>query len=545
MLGLMQDWPLLVHRVLDHAALWHGEREIVSRTVEGPIHRQTYRDLDRRSRSLASAVQAKLGVKKGDIVATMAWNGYRHMEIWYGIMGLGAVVHTLNPRLFPEQLNYIVNHAEDQWIFLDLTFVPLFEKLQNTLPTVKGYIIMTDRAHMPESTTLKNPVCYEDLIAEGDETFVWPELDENTACGLCYTSGTTGKPKGVLYSHRSNVLHGLLATTADGLAISSADTVLPVVPMFHANAWSLAHSGPMVGATLIMPGPKLDGASICELLLNEKVTMSAAVPTIWFMLLNHLEANPHITLPDLNRVAIGGSSCPVSLMRAFKQKYDVDVIHAWGMTETSPLATICRPKGSLKDLSEELLWKQRAKQGRPAFGVEMRLTDDENNELQHDGKAFGRLKVKGPWIAKAYFKGDGDESFNPEGWFDTGDVSTIDEWGYMQITDRSKDVIKSGGEWISSIELENVAMGCAGVAEAAAIGLPHPKWDERPLLIIVKKPGAVVSKAQVMQHLQGKIAKWWMPDDITFVEEIPHTAAGKISKLQLREKFKDYRLPST
>jgi acyl-CoA synthetase (AMP-forming)/AMP-acid ligase II len=544
MLGLMQDWPLLVHRVLDHAAQWHGEREIVSRTVEGPIHRQTYRDLDRRSRSLASAVQEKLGVKEGSIVATMAWNGYRHMEIWYGIMGLGAVVHTLNPRLFPEQLNYIINHAEDQWIFLDLTFVPLFEKLQNTLPTVKGYVIMTDRAHMPETTTLKNPICYEDLIADSDGAFVWPEFDENTACGLCYTSGTTGKPKGVLYSHRSNVLHGLLATTADGLAISSVDTVLPVVPMFHANAWGLAHASPMVGATMIMPGPQLDGASVCELLLNEKVTMSAAVPTIWFMLLNHLEANPHITLPDLKRVAIGGSSCPVSLMRTFKQKYNVDVIHAWGMTETSPLATICRPKGALKDLDEEQVWKQRAKQGRPVFGVEMRLTDDEDNALQHDGKEFGRLKVKGPWIAKAYFKGDGGDSFNRDGWFDTGDVATLDEWGFMQITDRTKDVIKSGGEWISSIELENVAVSCEGVAEAAAIGLPHPKWDERPLLIIVKKPGATVSKEQVMTHLQGKIAKWWMPDDVTFVEEIPHTAAGKISKLQLREKFKGYLLPT-
>jgi acyl-CoA synthetase (AMP-forming)/AMP-acid ligase II len=544
MLGLMQDWPLLVHRVLDHAAQWHGEREIVSRTVEGPIHRQTYRDLDRRSRSLASAVQAKLGVKEGSIVATMAWNGYRHMEIWYGIMGLGAIVHTLNPRLFPEQLNYIINHAEDQWIFLDLTFVPLIEKLQNTLPTVKGYVIMTDRAHMPETTTLKNPICYEDLIADCDGAFVWPEFDENTACGLCYTSGTTGKPKGVLYSHRSNVLHGLLATTADGLAISSVDTVLPVVPMFHANAWGLAHASPMVGATMIMPGPQLDGASVCELLLNEKVTMSAAVPTIWFMLLNHLEANPHITLPDLKRVAIGGSSCPVSLMRTFKQKYNVDVIHAWGMTETSPLATICRPKGALKDLDEEQVWKQRAKQGRPVFGVEMRLTDDEDNALQHDGKEFGRLKVKGPWIAKAYFKGDGGDSFNRDGWFDTGDVATLDEWGFMQITDRTKDVIKSGGEWISSIELENVAVSCEGVAEAAAIGLPHPKWDERPLLIIVKKPGATVSKEQVMTHLQGKIAKWWMPDDVTFVEEIPHTAAGKISKLQLREKFKGYLLPT-
>lgn len=545
MKGLMQDWPLLVHRLLDHASVWHGEREIVSRSVEGPIHRETYREMDQRSRALASAVRAKLGVKMGDIVATMAWNTYRHMEIWYGIMSLGAVVHTLNPRLFAEQLIYIVNHAEDQWIFIDLTFVPIFEKLQDQLAGVKGFVIMTDQAHMPPSTSLKNPVCYEDLITAGDASFGWPELDENTACGLCYTSGTTGKPKGVLYSHRSNVLHALTATTADGLAIKSADAVLPVVPMFHANAWGLAHACPMTGAKMVMPGPKLDGASVCEMLINEKVTMSAAVPTIWFMLLHHLEANPQISLPDLNRVAIGGSSCPEALMRAFQQKYDVNVIHAWGMTETSPLATICRPKGSRMNLGEEEIWKQRVKQGRPVFGVEMNLTDDQNNALEHDGKIFGRLKVKGPWIAGSYFKNDGAESFNAEGWFDTGDVATIDEWGFMQITDRSKDVIKSGGEWISSIELENVAMGCAGVAEAAAIGMPHPKWDERPLLIIVKKPDADVSREQVLAHLQGKVAKWWIPDDVAFVEDIPHTAAGKISKLQLRERFKDYSLPTT
>jgi acyl-CoA synthetase (AMP-forming)/AMP-acid ligase II len=543
MKGLMQDWPLLVHRVLDHAANWHGEREIISRTVEGPIHRQTYRDLDRRSRALGSAAQSRLGLKQGDIIATMAWNGYRHMEIWYGVMSLGAIVHTLNPRLFAEQLIYIINHAEDKWIFTDLTFVPIFEKLQDKLTSVKGFVIMTDAAHMPAGTTLKNPICYEELITAGDAEFAWPELDENTACGLCYTSGTTGNPKGVLYSHRSNVLHGISVTMADGLAIGSADTVLPVVPMFHANTWGLAHACPMTGANMVMPGPKLDGASVCELLINEKVTMSAAVPTIWFMLLQHLEANPHIKLPDLNRVAIGGSACPESLMRAFKEKYGVNVIHAWGMTETSPLATVCRNKGSLMHLSEEELWKQRVKQGRASFGVEMKLTDDEDKPIAQDGKAYGRLKVKGPWIAKSYFKGDGQSSFNADGWFDTGDVSTIDEWGYMQITDRSKDVIKSGGEWISSIELENIAMGCAGVAEAAAIGLPHPKWDERPLLVIVKRPEAGVTKEQVLAHLDGKIAKWWMPDDVAFAESIPHTATGKISKLQLREAFKDYKLP--
>ena len=545
MKGLMQDWSLLVHRVLDHAAQWHGERDIVSRTVEGPIHRQTYRDLDRRARTLASAVQARLGIKPGDIIATMAWNGYRHMEIWYGVMSLGAVVHTLNPRLFADQLVYIINHAEDQWIFTDLTFVPLLEKLQDNLPSVKGFIIMTDAAHMPASTTLKNPICYEDLLVQGDATFAWPEFDENTACGLCYTSGTTGKPKGVLYSHRSNVLHAMAFSGGDVLALNSHDVVLPIVPMFHANAWSLVFGCPLSGTGMVMPGPKLDGASVFELLDSAHVTMSSAVPTVWLMLLQYLEQNPALKLPHLQRVVIGGASCPESLMRAFVEKYNVDVIHGWGMTEMSPVGTVGKMKGSMAGILPQELWKAKLKQGRPIFGVEMKITDDANLELAHDGKVFGRLKVKGPAIAAAYFKGEGQSSFDEDGWFDTGDVSTIDEWGYMQITDRSKDVIKSGGEWISSIELENAAMGCVGVAEAAAIGLPHPKWDERPLLIIVKKPGAEVSKEQVLNHMAGKIAKWWMPDDVTFTEEIPHTATGKISKLQLRETFKNYRLPIT
>ena len=545
MKGLMQDWPLLVHRVLDHASNWHGEREIVSRSVEGPIHRETYRDLDRRSRALASVARKRLNVKEGQIIATMAWNGYRHMEIWYGIMGLGAVVHTLNPRLFPEQLIYIINHAEDQWVFTDLTFVAIFEKLQEQIPTVRGFVIMTDRAHMPEATTLKNVICYEELIAEDDPTFAWPEFDENTACGLCYTSGTTGKPKGVLYSHRSNVLHAMSVLFADMQGISSTDRVLPIVPMFHANAWALAFAAPMVGADLIMPGAKLDGASVYDLLTTERVTFSAAVPTIWQMLLQHLEQDATCQLPDLKRVVIGGSACPESMMRAFTEKYGVEVLHGWGMTETSPVASISRIKGSMAHLGSEEKWKQRVKQGRPQFTVEMKITDDNDQALAHDGKVCGQLKVRGPAIASAYFKGDGVASFGSDDWFDTGDVATIDEWGFMQITDRSKDVIKSGGEWISSIELENVAAGCAGVAEAAAIGLPHPKWDERPLLIIVKKPGADVSKEQVLAHLQGKIAKWWMPDDVAFIDEIPHTAAGKISKLQLRERFKDYRISTS
>jgi acyl-CoA synthetase (AMP-forming)/AMP-acid ligase II len=545
MKGLMQDWPLLVHRVLDHAARWHGEREIVSRSVEGPIHRQTYSDLDRRSRALASAARKHFAVKQGSIIATMAWNGYRHMEIWYGLMGLGAVVHTLNPRLFADQLVYIINHAEDQWVFTELTFVPIFENLMDKLPKVKGFVIMTDRAHMPVECKLKNAVCYEEFLADGDEVFAWPELDENTACGLCYTSGTTGNPKGVVYSHRSNVLHAMTLASADAMALHSGDTAMPIVPMFHANAWALAFSCPMTGAGMVMPGGKLDGASVYELLDSEQVTMSAAVPTVWLMLLQYLEQNPALKLPHLERVVIGGASCPEALMRAFVETYNVEVIHGWGMTEMSPVGSLSRLKGSMSNLSPDVKWKERLKQGRPVFGVDMKIMGDDNTILAHDGKIFGGLKVRGPAVAAAYFKGDGAGAFDSDGWFDTGDVSTIDEWGFMQITDRSKDVIKSGGEWISSIDLENAAVGCAGVAEAAAIGLPHPKWDERPLLVVVKKPGEDVSKEQVLAHLNSKIAKWWMPDDVAFVDDIPHTATGKISKLILRERFKDYRLPLT
>jgi acyl-CoA synthetase (AMP-forming)/AMP-acid ligase II len=543
MKGLMQDWPLLVHRVLDHAARWHGEREIVSRAVEGGIHRATYKDLDRRARMLASAAKRRLKAKKGMVIATMAWNGYRHMEIWYGLMGLGAVVHTLNPRLFADQLDYIINHAEDQWIFTELSFLPIFEKLQEKLKTVKGYVVMTDRAHMPAETALKNVICYEEFIAEGDAGFDWPKLDENTACGLCYTSGTTGNPKGVAYSHRSNLIQALAVTGADALSIHSRDTIMPVVPMFHANAWSLAFSCPMAGAGMVMPGAKLDGASVYELLTSERVTMTAAVPTVWLMLLQYLEQNPDLKLPHLERVVIGGSACPEPMMRAFVESYDTDVIHAWGMTEMSPLGSISTMKGGMRDLPQDQKWRAKLKQGRPPFGVDMKITDDADTALTHDGKVFGRLKVRGPYIASAYFKGEGANSFDAEGWFDTGDVSTIDEWGFMQITDRSKDVIKSGGEWISSIDLENAAVGCEGVQEAAAIGLPHPKWDERPLLVVVKKPGSEVTKEQVLAHMQGKVAKWWMPDDVAFADDIPHTATGKISKLQLRERFKGYALP--
>ncbi|MCX7344313.1 MAG: long-chain-fatty-acid--CoA ligase [Alphaproteobacteria bacterium] len=543
MLGLMQDFPLLVHRVLDHAARWHGDTEVLSRSVEGPLHRITYREVNRRARALASAARARLGVASGTVIATMAWNTWRHLETWYGIMGVQGIVHTLNPRLFNEQLTYIINHAGDQWIFTDLTFVPLFEKLQPDLPQVKGFVIMTDAAHMP-TTTLRNAICYEDLVAEGDPDFAWPDFDENTACGMCYTSGTTGHPKGVLYSHRSNVLHGLMCALCDAMAISSRDRIMPVVPMFHANAWSIAFSGPLSGAAMVMPGPKLDGASIYEMLTEGRVTITAAVPTVWLMLLQHLEKNPELKLPDLDRVVIGGSACPEAVMKAFVETYGSDVVHAWGMTEMSPIGSLSTATARMAALAPDERWTLKLKQGRPPFMVDMKITDDEGKTLPHDGKTFGRLKVKGPAIASSYFKGEGASAFDAEGWFDTGDVATIDEHGFMNITDRAKDVIKSGGEWISSIDLENIAVGCPGVLEAAAIGLPHPKWDERPLLVVVKKPGAEVTKKDVLGHLQGKVAKWWMPDDVAFVGEIPHTATGKISKLTLRAQFKDYRFPS-
>ena len=543
MRGLMQDFPLLVTRVLDHAARWHGQATILSRSVEGPLHRTNYAEVNRRSRALASACERKLGLSTGSVIATMAWNTWRHLEIWYGVMGMGAIVHTLNPRLFADQLTYIINHAEDQWIFTDLTFVPMFEKLQDRLPKVKGFVILTDKAHMPASTTLKNPVCYETLIAEGDPDHPWPELDENTACGLCYTSGTTGHPKGVLYSQRSNVLHGLMCALGDAMALSSRDVAMPVVPMFHANAWSLAFSTPLSGASLVMPGPKLDGASIYEMLDQGRVTITAAVPTVWLMLLAHLEQNPELRLPHLQRVVIGGSACPESIMKAFVQNYETDVIHAWGMTEMSPIGSLGVRSGAAEKLAEDDWWALKLKQGRPPFMVDMKITDDEGNTLPHDGKTFGRLKVKGPAVAKSYYKGEGLNAFDADGWFDTGDVATIDEYGYMNITDRAKDVIKSGGEWISSIELENIALGCPGVKEAAAIGLPHPKWDERPLLVIVRKPGASVKPEDVLAHLEDRIAKWWMPDDVVFVDAIPLGGTGKMMKAKLREVLKDYKLP--
>jgi fatty-acyl-CoA synthase len=541
MLGLMQQWPLLCHRIIDHAAIYHPRRQIVTRSVEGPIVATNYADVRRRALRVAKRL-AKDGLKLGDRVGTLAWNTWRHLEAWYGIMGVGGIYHTLNPRLFPEQIAQIINHAEDCVLMIDLTFVPLAEKLADKLPSVERYIVFTDAAHMPK-TNLKNAVAYEEWIGEVDDDFEWMTFDENTAAGMCYTSGTTGGPKGVVYSHRSNVLHSMIAALPDAMGLSARDVVMPVVPMFHANCWGLALTAPMTGASLIMPGAKLDGPSVYELLDEYRVTMTGAVPTVWLMLLQHLEAT-NAKLPHLNRVIIGGSACPRAMTKVFQDSYDVQVIHAWGMTEMSPLGTLGSLKPEYAHLTGEARLDIQGKQGHPPFGVEMKITDDANNELPWDGKTFGRLKVRGPAVAKSYFKGEGGEILDPDGFFDTGDVATMDEHGYMHITDRSKDVIKSGGEWISSIELENLAVGHPDVAEAAVIGVRHPKWDERPLLIIVPKKDRRPGKEDLLRFLEGKVAKWWLPDDVVFVSEIPHTATGKIQKMTLREQFRDYRLPT-
>ncbi len=541
MQGLMQEWPLLCYKILDHAALNHGKREVVSRSVEGPIVRTNYAEIRNRSLKVAQLL-AREGYKPGDRIATLAWNTARHLEAWFGIMGMGGVYHTLNPRLFPEQIAWIMNHAEDRAIFVDLTFMPIVEKIGPLVKSLKKVIVLTDKAHLPQSA-LPNVVAYEEWLQGADGDFSWVEVGENDAAGMCYTSGTTGDPKGVVYSHRSNVLHAMIAAMPDAMGISSRASIMPVVPMFHANAWGLGQSAPLIGAKLVMPGGKMDGASIYELLDTEKVTFTAAVPTVWLMLLQHLEAN-NLKLPYLTKVVIGGSACPRVVTEKFEKNYGVEVIHAWGMTEMSPLGTLGSMKPEVANLKGKKKYDIKEKQGHVPFGVEMKITDDENVARDWDGKSFGRLKVRGPAVARAYYGGAGKEQFDSEGWFDTGDVAHIDENGYMQITDRAKDVIKSGGEWISTIDIENMAVGHPDIAEAAVIGVYHQKWDERPLLIVVPKPGAKPTKEALLSHLKGKIAKWWMPDDVAFVDEIPHTATGKILKTKLREQFKDYKLPA-
>ncbi|HZR87412.1 MAG TPA: fatty-acid--CoA ligase [Bradyrhizobium sp.] len=539
MLGLMQDWPLLCHRILEHAAAIHGNQEVVTRSVEGPIVRTTYKQIHERALKVSQALD-RAGIKLGDRIATIAWNTARHLECWYGIMGIGAICHTVNPRLFPDQIAWILNHAQDRIVITDITFVPVLEQIAAKLPSVERYVILTDRAHMPE-TKLKNAIAYEDWIGEVDGDFTWKTFDENTAAAMCYTSGTTGDPKGVLYSHRSNVIHSLMANSKDALGASASDTMLPVVPLFHANSWGIAFSAPSMGTKLVMPGPKLDGASVYELLDTEKVTCTAGVPTVWLMLLNYMSQNK-LTLPHLKFVVCGGSAMPRSMIQAFVDM-GVTVRHAWGMTEMSPLGTLAALKPPFANATGEELLDVLQLQGYPPFGVQMKITDDAGKELPWDGKTFGRLKVAGPAVSKAYYHVDND-ILDENGFFDTGDVATIDQHGYMRITDRSKDVIKSGGEWISSIDLENLAVAHPAVAEAAVIGVHHPKWDERPLLIVQLKQGQQASREDILKFMEGKIAKWWMPDDVAFVEGIPHTATGKILKTALRDQFKAYSFPN-
>lgn len=543
MQGLMMDSQLLISSILRHADRNFGDREIVSVTADNPLHRYTYKDCFRRTRQLANAL-GKLGLEHGDRVATLAWNDYRHLEAYYAVGGSGFVCHTVNPRLFPEQVVFIINHAEDRWILADLLMVPLLEQIADQIPGVEGFVIMTDESHMPE-TSLRNAVCYETLIGAESDEFSWPEFDERSAVALCYTSGTTGDPKGVLYDHRSSILHAYAAVTPDVMGLSSNDCVLPVVPLFHVNAWGVPYAALMVGCKLIFPGPKMgDGETLYQLLEQESVSLALGVPTVWLALLQYADKAGK-KLHKLQRTVIGGAAVPESMIRAFRDQHDVVVIQGWGMTEMSPLGTVSTPKFGMESLTPDEMITLRAKAGRGIFGVEMRIVDDEGNELPWDGVAYGSLQVRGPWICSDYFKLEGkSESHTADGWFDTGDVATIDNEGYMAITDRTKDVIKSGGEWISSIDVENTAMGHEGVAEAAVIGVPHPKWSERPLLIVIRADGAELDGDQMLAWLDGKIAKWWIPDDVVFVDEIPHTATGKIKKIELRKQFADYRLPS-
>jgi fatty-acyl-CoA synthase len=541
--GLMMNWPLMIASIIRHADRCHGDTEIVSRTIEGPIHRYTYRDAHTRARRLANALRRQ-GVGVGDRVATLAWNGFRHFELYYAVSGMGAVIHTINPRLFHDQLVYIANHAGDRIVCFDLTFVPLVEKLAPQCPNVTTWIAMTDRAHMPTSTLLPRLLCYEELLAAESDDYEWPDFDENTAAALCYTSGTTGKPKGALFSHRSTVLHAMACCMPDAKNYSAQSVVLPIVPMFHVNAWGIPYSAPMVGAKLVFPGAGLDGKSLYELFESERVETSAGVPTVWIGIITYMKQNK-LAFTTFKTTTIGGAACPASMMKTLRDDFGVRVVHGWGMTEMSPVGTIGAPKGRHRDWDPERRMALALKQGRPPYGVEIKAVDAAGTELPRDGVSAGDILVRGPWVARDYFANETWSPLSADGWFPTGDVGTIDEDGYLTITDRSKDVIKSGGEWISSIELENIAVGHPSVLEAAVISVPHPKWDERPLLIVVKRDGEPVTREDLLRFYDGKTAKWWIPDDVLFVEELPHTATGKLSKKALREKFKDYCLPTT
>jgi len=541
LMGQMMSQPLLISSIIQHADRYFGRNEIVSRRVEGDLHRYTYSDCHRRARKLANAL-ATLGVGMGERVATLAWNGYRHMEAYYAVSGAGAVLHTINPRLHPDLIGYIANHAEDQYLLFDICFLPLVEAVAPLAKTIKGYIALCAAEHMPPESKLPNLLSYEALLEASSDDYDWPLFDENSASSLCYTSGTTGNPKGALYSHRSTVLHSLASIMPDTMNISGRDAVLPVVPMFHVNAWGLPYAVPITGAKMVFPGAALDGKSLYELFEQEQVTISAGVPTVWLGLLNYMDQN-QLKFSSFKRTIIGGSACPPAMMQALRHRHGVEVVHAWGMTEMSPLGTSCCLQTrhlSLPVEQQELLLQ---KQGHVIYGVDMKIVDDAGKELPWDGETYGNLLVKGPWIIDTYFKNEGGAVLQ-DGWFATGDVATIDADGYMQITDRSKDVIKSGGEWISSIDLENIVMAHPAVQMAACIGIFHPKWDERPLLVVVRKPGMEVDSAQLLKFFEGKVAKWWTPDDVAFVDALPLGATGKLLKNKLREQFKGYVLPT-
>lgn len=545
MLGQMQSQPLLISSLIVHAERHHASGEIVSRRVEGDIHRTTWGQIAQRSRQVAHALDG-LGLAFGDRVATLAWNGYRHLELYFGVSGTGRVLHTLNPRLHPEQLAWIVNHAEDSAVCFDLTFLPLVQAVAAKCPTVKHWIALCDADKLPVDSGIAGLQSYEAWMGTQSTDYQWPSFDENSASSMCYTSGTTGNPKAALYSHRSTILHAYSGALPDSLNLSARDSVLPVVPMFHVNAWGIPYSAAATGCKLVFPGPAMDGKSIYELLESEKVTMAAGVPTVWQMLLGHLQQN-QLKFSTLKRTVIGGSACPPAMIHAFNETYGVTVLHAWGMTEMSPLGTVCTLKNPQLALSPEEQTKVLLKQGRAVYGVDMKIVDESGNELPWDGKSYGDLLVRGPWIIASYFKGEGGDPLrydaHGQGWFPTGDVATIDADGFMQITDRSKDVIKSGGEWISSIDVENIAMAHPSVAMAACVGMKHPKWDERPIVVVVKKPGTEVTREELLAFYEGKIAKWQIPDDVVFVDAIPLGATGKMQKMHLRQQLKDYVLP--
>ncbi|MGJ7917163.1 3-(methylthio)propionyl-CoA ligase [Massilia sp. LXY-6] len=543
MMGQMMSQPLSISSIIRFAARHYGGTEIVSRRVEPDLpdlHRYTYRDCELRARRLARALSER-GVGMGERVGTLAWNGYRHLELYYAVSGSGAVLHTINPRLHPEQIAYIVNHAEDQLLFFDLSFLPLVEAIAPHCPSVKGFVLMSDRAHMPAESRIPDLLCYEELIDAALDDYAWPQFDENAAASLCYTSGTTGNPKGVLYSHRSTVLHAYASALPNVLNVSAGDTVLPVVPMFHVNAWGLPYSVLLSGAKMVFPGARLDGKSLYELFEQEGVTFSAGVPTVWLGLINHALQNG-LQFSTFRRTVIGGSACPPAMMDTLIDRFGVQVIHGWGMTEMSPLGTTGGLLAKHRDLPKEAQRKILQKQGHAIYGVDMKIVDEEGKELPWDGRSFGHLLVKGPWIVSSYFRQEGGDILQ-DGWFPTGDVATIDADGFMQITDRSKDVIKSGGEWIGSIDLENIAMAHPGVLQAACIGVPHPKWDERPLLLVVRRPDAELTREELLGFFEGKIAKFWMPDDVVFVDSLPIGGTGKIQKNKLREQYRSHRLP--